>query len=359
MNVKIVSAALDTMRIEIAPGKTEERLVLRGVIEPTTLDGLLVDTYQREILSGSKVGELKQALRTSIVPDIELGMRGERTRNIGQEYFLLDPVYIIDGLQRTSAARELMNEDVNARPRIGVTVHFDTNYEWEKERFRILNQERSKVSSNILLRNAQSDFKSVDMLSKLCSDESFALSDRVQWQQRKLRSEVISAMTFAKVVMVLHAKFSTSNPGQRGNYRDVAMALDKVLEKVGRTTMRDNIKDFFGLIDECFGVRKIVFTNGAVQVKETFLLTMAEFFSDFEEFWRGDRFFVDRRLQLKIAKFPISDPEVMRLASSGGQAGTLLHTLLVQHVNSGKRSKRLRLEGVQVSEEEPAGVSGK
>jgi hypothetical protein len=354
MNVKLIHAALDIFK----PAQGNETLILRGVIDPQTLDGILCDSYQREVLSNGKIEGLKKALVTSSVPDIELGMRGERVRHVDKEkgeYILLDPVFVIDGFQRTSAARSLLRDDPKAQPRIGATVHFDTNFEWEKARFRILNQDRTKVSVNILLRNAQTDYKSVDMLGKLCQDSAFALHERVQWQQNKLRTEVISALTLCRVAAILHSKFGSSSSR---DYVEIMQSLDKAMEVVGRTTMRDNVIDFYEIIDECFGLRKIVFTHGASQIKDIFLAAFAELLGSYDDFWKGKRLSVDRRLRLKIAKFPIGDPEVARLASSGGKAGDILYQLLLDHINSGKRKKRLPLDSESGSLEEANAESG-
>jgi len=358
MNLKLTNAALDIFKA--APDQPEA-LILRGVIDPLTIDGLLTDTYQRETLGGSKMGELKKALVTSTVPDIELGMRGERIRCTDKdkgEYTLLDQVYIVDGLQRISAARSLLADKPDAQPRIGATIHFDTTFQWEKERFRILNQNRTKVSVNVLLRNAQSDFRSIDMLAKLCQDETFALAGRVQWQQNRLRAEVISALTLCRVAMMLHSQFG---PRGNGNYEEMARGLDRTLDKVGRTTMRENVKAFFEVLDECFTLRKIVYANGAVQVKDTFLTTVAEVFSDYGDFWRENKFFIDRRLRLKIAKFPIDDPEVVRLSGAGGKARDILYNLFIDHINSGKRSRRLRLSDERDEEiqQQATGTAGR
>ena len=343
-HVKLTNAALDTFRG--VDGK--ETLILRGVIDPDTLGAIQVAPYQREILSSSKIDALARALANSTVPDIELGMRGDKHRvsnadKTGEVWVLLDDTFVIDGLQRTTAARHLMQKMPDARPRLGAVVHFDTNYDWERERFRLLNQERTKISTNVLLRNLQTDSSGIDMLVKLCADESFVLKGRVQWNQKMLRNEVISALTLCKVVGILHSRFG---PGRSNGSTELASMISTTMEVVGRTTMRDNIKTFFELLDQAFGVQRIVFVDGAAHIKTTFLVTLADVLTHHKDFWRGTRLFIDRPLRMKIEKFPINDPEVARLACSGGKAMEILYVLITDHINSGKRSKRLSVDMV-------------
>jgi hypothetical protein len=47
-------------------------------------------------------------------------------------------------------------------------------------------------------------------------------------------------------------------------------------------------------------------------------------------------------LRRKIKQFPLNDPQVSQLAGAGGQANIILYQMLLKHINSGKRIKRLR-----------------
>ncbi len=341
MSIKLVNGVIDIFKITAG----QETIIIRGVIDPESLGAIQVAPYQREILPGAKVKSLMEALKTSTVPDIELGMRGEKYQvregeKKTESYFLQDPVFVIDGLQRISAAKKLIVADPSAAPRIGAVVHINTTEEWEAERFRILNQERTKLNVNILLRNLRPHSPALDMIHRLCGDETFALFNRVQWSQRMARSEILPAMVLCQVVGYLHSRFG---PGRGPSLpRDTASALDKTMEIVGRTIMRDNIKTFFDLLDECFGVRRIVFHHGAVFIRRSFLVCLADLLTRHENFWRGQRLVVERDLRLKIQKFPINDPEVMRLCASGGKAKDILYQLMLDHVNSGKRTRRLQ-----------------
>jgi len=339
-SIKLVKAAVDIFTL---PGG-KETIVIRGVIDPGTLANIQVGSYQREILPGAKIGALMKALRTSTVPDIELGMRGDKYHvrdGEGNEeaYYLQDPTFVIDGLQRITAAKRLMEAEPAIQPRIGALVHLETTEEWEKERFRILNQERTRLNVNVLLRNAKDKSPATEMLYRLCQDQTFALYNRVQWTQRMARTELMPALVLCQTIGILHARFTRGT--RSTSPQDMANALDAIQETVGKNILRENIKTFFDILDECFEVRRIVYHHAAIHVRRTFLITLAEIFTRHSNFWSGYRLTVEKRLREKIAKFPTSDPEVSRLAGSGGKAKDILYQLLVEHINSGKRTRRL------------------
>lgn len=337
MSIKIINAALQILQIE-----GEETLIVRGVVDPDSLANIQVDRYQREILSSAKINDLVKAIRTSSVPDIELGMRGDRHREMmdGREYLLLDDTYVIDGLQRITAAKSLMQTKPDSRPQLGCVVHFGTTFKWEKERFRILNQFRSKISPNILLRNKEGDSLSVDLLIKLCSDKSFVMEGRVCWEQRMQRKHLLTARMLFKLANIIHTRFG----GLRTSGIDESVTgADRLLEKVGKITFKENLKDFFGLLDRCFNLKEIVFTVGAPQIKGTFICAIADVITRHDDFWTENRLRFDPDFVQKLAKFPLRDPEVMRLASAGGKAKEMLMMMIIGHINSGKRTRRLKL----------------
>lgn len=337
MSIKLTNAAIDIFNTP-----TGESIIIRGVIDPGSLSEIKSDSYQREIGTSSKIGALAKAFKESTVPDVELGMRGNKTRasDNGTVYHLQDETYVIDGLQRISGARYLMQTEPGAQPRVGCVVHLDTTFEWELERFRILNAERSKLAGSVLLRNQTGASKAVFMLHNLCGDKSFVLADRICWQQKMLRNHILSAVTFIKVCGMLHARFG---PARGNRIPEMVDSMDKMVETLGQTAMRSNIKAFFDLLDRCFGLRIITFSHGAAQVKGTFLLSFADLFTQADEFWRNGKLFVSADLEAKIRKFPIQDPEVARLAGSSGKAKHIFMGLLLEHINSGKRTKRISL----------------
>lgn len=334
--VKLIHAALD----EDNGGD----IFLRGRISPDSFIHLLVDDYQREAAPLTSQSSILSALKNGgALPDIELGMRGQSFTTLDDGSFLLhDPVYIIDGLQRVSTAIHYLTANPNAAVRIGAKVRVSTTKEWEREQFRILNTARAKVSPNVLLRNAREDSKAILMLYGITGNtRDFALHGRVSWSQRMSRTELISALTFAKVVGMLH---SHKAAGRSNSVEELVAALDRSIEIVGMQNMRENIKHFFDVIDECWGVRRVQYKESAVVTKSQFLLVLARLISDHRDFWRQDdekKLFIDATLRSKLAKFPLHDPTVMQLAGASGKARELLYAMIRDHINSGKRTKRL------------------
>ena len=143
-SIKIIHAALDEEGAEI---------VLRGVVDATSLTNLKVAEYQREVLPDRRISELMKALQGGGVPDIQLGCRGGNWRSGSDAgtFYIQDDVYIIDGLQRCTAALRLLQKGII--PRIGAMISFNTTEEMERKRFKALNLTRVKLSPNVTLRN--------------------------------------------------------------------------------------------------------------------------------------------------------------------------------------------------------------
>src|SRR5579885_3678458 len=230
--LRILSGALDEL--------SEGQIVLRGVIDPETFSALERPAYQRETLAKPTIAGLMEAYRDGAgrVPDVELAVRGERygCTDVKGTYSITGSVFIIDGLQRISAARQFVFE--GGRPLVGAMIHFGTTEEWERERFNILNMRRTRLSPNILLRNRAAQCPALSRLYALCSDESFVLYQRVSWSQYMRREELLTALGFLKTVMRLHSKFGA------GRYVAVSglwQALPPMMANVGHTTMVENV----------------------------------------------------------------------------------------------------------------------
>ena len=331
MPLTILSAALDEL--------TDGQIVLRGVIDPGSLGSLLKPTYQRETLRKDKIQELVEALRSGSgrVPDVELAVRGQRygcTDSDGM-YTITGDVYIIDGLQRISAAKQLAYD--GGRPLVGAMVHFGTTEEWERERFDILNMRRTRLSPNVLLKNRASQCSALELLHGLCQTKSFALYQRVCWSQYMRREELLTALTYLKSVMRVHSKFGA------GRYVAVAglcQALPPMMASVGSRTMIENVKTFFEFLDSTWGIRDILYKDRATHLKSGFLFALADVISAYPMFWSGKSLQIDRDMQKKIGQFGLHDPNVRAMACSGSSLG-LLSRLIVDHINSGRRTRRL------------------
>ncbi len=335
--LKILSGALDEL--------TEGQIVLRGVIDPASLNGLLKPDYQRETLRKAKIEELMDAFRstTGRVPDVELAVRGETygCTDSGGTYTITGEVYIVDGLQRISAARQVAHEGGN--PLVGAMIHFGTTESWERERFDILNMCRTRLSPNVLLRNRTAQCPSLKRLYDLCQDESFALYQRVTWSQYMRREELLTALTFLKTVMRLHSQFGA------GRYVAVPglwQALPPMMSSVGAETMVENVKAFFQFLDSAWGIRGILYKDRATHLKSGFLFALADVISAYPEFWSGKSLRIDRDMQKKISQFGLHDPNVRAMACSTSSIG-LLSRLIVDHINSGRRTRRLAAPAYQ------------
>jgi hypothetical protein len=342
--VKIVAGALD--EVEGSP----MGIILRGVVDAVSLHHLLKDDYQREAQPLSSQWRILDALQKGEpLPDIELGMRGENFTSREECFLLKDDVYIIDGLQRVTTAIHFLGTNPGAAPRLGATVHFNTTKEWERKRFHTLNTHRLKVSPNVLLRNMREESPAVFGLYGLTvNDKSFVLNSRVSWTQRMTKGELLTALTFAKTVGLLH---SHKVAGKGSSIEQLVPALNKAVEVFGIQALRENVRTFFNLVDECWGIKSVQYREGAIYMRGMFLYVLALLLADHHDFWPGDekRLLVNVDLKRKIAQFPIHDPEVVRLSGASGTARVMLYTLLRDHINSGKRTKRLKPRQVEVT----------
>lgn len=334
--VKMIHAALDE--------NESKDIILRGLVVADTLTNLQVDTYQREAMPLTSLSSILSAIEgRQALPDIELAMRGGRFEETKDGLFIMrDPIYIVDGQQRVNGGIHILNTKPDIPVRIGATLHFNTTRAWERERFRILNSLQQKVSPNVLLRNMAEDSRAVQMLYSLTTtDKNFVLSDRISWKQRMMRTEMISALTIAKICGILHTH---KVRGIRTSIAELVPILDKSVDIVGIQNLRRNVVAFFDLIDECWGIRRVQYREGAAYMRGPFLFMLARLLSDHHDFWKQPdekQLFIEAPLRRKIAGFPITDPQVNTLAGAGGKSREYLYMLLRDHINSGRRTKRL------------------
>lgn len=327
-----------------------DEVIAHGWLGVESLTALRVDDYQREVLGvtsgkGKRVGLVKAVGAGVRLPDIMVGMRGQKFESPNKnDIDLLDRCYIIDGLQRVAALLQYAeaNPDEAKYLRIGAEVRFNTSKESEKELFQVLNTSRIPVSPNIILRNLRDKHKALLTLYGLSqTDTKFALYKRVAWQQRMAREELISAQIFVRAASAVHGEsisFSRSLPA----------TLDRIAESIGLAAFRKNVVHFFDVLDECFGVRNVAYKEVSPQLRGNFLTTLGAILSSHVNFWRADDpdvLFVDAPTRRKLASFPITDPEVIRLCGAGSMAIPILRQMLEDHLNKGKRANRLRKRG--------------
>jgi hypothetical protein len=327
IHIRIIAGALDDC---------EGNTVLRGVVCAESLERLKVADYQREVLPDAKIVDLADVMiANERLPDIELGMRGDAFEILEDDSILLkDAVYIIDGLQRVSAGRMLVNNSL-ATPRLGCLIHFSTTEQWERERFRKLNLLRTKLSASVILRNMREENGAVGALWHLSEEERTSpIYGRVCWQQRMSGSQLITAVQLLKTTGRINARFG---PGRTVRAEDLAKALEKTMGNMGEKAFVGNVRRFYNTIDECFSLRRRTMRSGITCLRDTFLQAFAWVLSSHQDFWQGNELVVPRSFITKIKLYKINDPEVVRLAGSGGQAWVTLATGMVEHFNSGKR----------------------
>lgn len=329
--VRIIHAALD---------EQDNDIIARGVIDLDNLNDIRIAEYQREVAPLATLEELAEAFRKNEVPDIELGMRGHTCDTKGDVILLKDPVFVVDGLQRMSAAKHAISMGIT--PRLGATVHFGTTEDWERKRFHVLNAKRKKVSPNVLLRNLRHDYEVIDMIYKLSWDSQFAARGRVSWTQRMQREQIFTALSILKATGGLHQSFG---PGRSTSISGLVPNLQKIYTRIGRVAFRHNMVEFFDIIEACWGIREVVYREQATHLKGSFLTALAEVFARHDVFWTENtaRLNVSADIRAKLRIFPLRDPQVVALATTSGTgARSMLYRLLVDHINSGKRSRRLQ-----------------
>ena len=328
-SIKMTCAALDEQGAEV---------VLRGVIDPSSLIHLKVADYQREILPSRTISLLSQALVAGGVPDIVLGCRGGNYIERDGTFFVQDDVYLIDGLQRRTAALKLLEKGI--LPHLGAVISFNTTEDKERERFRALNISRVKLSPNIMLRNLRHDSVAVAALYQLSNSSQFALYKRVSWQQGMRREELVTAMTLVKVTALLHKRFNRRLT--QFSHQHLVPGLDTLCNKITRATFMGNTREFWAVMNECFSVGDVAYRETATFIRSGFLMSLAMVFSEYQDFWRDGEFSVPLEIKRKLSTFPLRDPNIKTLAGAAGGSNVILAALIAEHLNKGKSTKRLK-----------------
>ena len=335
--VKLQTASLDERSGEI---------IAHGWLDIEALEQLRVGDYQREILENPRGGR-RSSLRVAIengerLPDIMLGMRGEKYTQRGNAMVLENDIFIVDGLQRVSALRKHAADHPEDAKNIliGAEVRFNTNRDSETALFTALNVHRKAMSPSVILRNARNNSNGIATLYGLSMhDKSCAMLGKVCWDQQMHRGELCTALAFAKVCITLHRHMA---PGGRhvSTLRLIPTTADNMANAAGLQNFRGNIVTFLDAVDEAWGLRGIKYTDKATQTRLNFMIQLAAMISDHEDFWNGKKLAIDAAQKAKLKSFPIDDPTIIRLAGSGPSAGILLYRLFIDHMNKGKSSNK-------------------
>lgn len=319
--------------------------VIRGVIDVDSLDSLKIDpSYQRERLSVQSRKEISNAVEIGLkLPDIEIGMRGDHfDMPNNNELFLLDPCYIIDGYQRTETLKEHRERYPSSIIRLGGLIHVNTTREFERDRFQALNLFRQKVSPSVLLRNTKEENDVIATFYGLTmNQQNFPLFHKVCWQQSMTQGHVTTAMSFTQTALSLHSHLGYV---MRTSVKDIPAAALRLKGYTGLPLLRANLTTFWEMMDSCFDVRNVSRRDPNTHLKSTFLQVIARVISDHHDFWvKPDekRLVIPDHIRRKLHRFPITDPEIVRLSSASGKATETLYYQIVTYINSGKRINRL------------------
>jgi hypothetical protein len=320
--------------------------VLRGVIHPDSLRELQIDPhYQREFLSPATRRSIIQALnRRERLPDLELGMRGQNwgfvtnNEHPSEVIELLDPVYLIDGQQRRGSILEYLARFPEEPVRQGVAIHFATTMEWERERFQALNLNQTRVSSSLLLRNLRSTNQALATLYGLTNNQrDFPLYDRVTWGQSPARSHLLTAHQVLQATCYFHSHIVA---GRHSGVSHMAASAERQANVIGLAVYRANITTFWETLDQVWGVRTLS-RKGAAWLKTGFLQAFCSVLSEHRNFWESKTLQIPYDIREKLKKFPIDDPEIVRLAAATGASIQTLEFQLINHINSGRTLHRL------------------
>lgn len=314
---------------------------LSGDIDPETLEQILRPGYQREILQQAYINGLIAAYRSgsNLPPAVDVAVRGSAFELVGGSgaYTIIGDIYIVDGLQRITAAKQLLQ--AGCAPRVKADIHLGTDVAWERKRFLALNLKKTRVASNVILRDYADEHSGLECIRQLCSDPGFALCNRVSWGTYMGNENLVNALVLVKTALRLHAKFGAAHQSE---LEAVAQTVGKLMDEVGGDTMLNNVVTFFDVLDDAFGVRSVTNRATAIWLKSGFLYALADVISDYPAFWIGKQVRVDKGLRKKIGMFGITDPTVRAMAiSAGSSAVRELSRYLVKHINCGKRSQRL------------------
>lgn len=299
--VRILNASLD---------EEEDRIIIRGALDQSTIKFINMGWYQREQgFSHLHTQDIVEAyFNGSKVPDITIGMRGNRTSGKANIFILKDKCYCIDGGQRLYAAAMALRERPDLKISLGAKVFTDTNEEFENEMFCKLGTTQKRIAPSVLLRNRKKKSPAARVLVEMNKHSDFALKDRVTWDQSRTRHELISGYSFSRVVGALH---SHRAPVRSAKIYELLDGLDLLVERIGEESLRNNAIRFFDAIDACWTIRQLSGgRESRPHLKPVFLMTLARLMSSYPDFWEGkerDDFFFPQSYLKRLRGFKLAD----------------------------------------------------
>jgi hypothetical protein len=331
-------------------------IIIRGTISKEAINSLQIGPYQRMAnFSPAKVKRIVKAIEAGRIrkfPDIILGMRGEDWSDDDNGDFLLrNPVFLIDGQQRTVAWDRACINNPQKNWRLGVKVYLNTTQEREAEMFKEYNLGQTPVAASVMLRNEKETSRVAAMLFGVTHQASFALKDRVCWDQvpnKGSGGDLINGSTLLKILTTLHAhKFQNTASVGGARVLETLASIDGQIDTVGLQQARANLVTFFDVIDEAWGIRNIIGSYRArVYLNWGWMDALTKVFSAHTDFWRGKEekeLFVAanfiRDLQDKVDP---TDDELVRLVRGSKTGREILYEYMVKHINKGKIVNRLK-----------------
>lgn len=315
---------LDALRTTAPNGKG----LLLGVLDTSTLDNVLDDEYQRERLPVTSVDGWKKALQAGEVPPLVMGVRGDRWGRQGNKWVLHDPAYVIDGLQRLTAARSIMAEGVP--PFLLTAIHLGTNPRYERELFLRLNSTQRKVGANVLLRNVREREPSVAVLFSYSHFEQSPLNNRVTWAQVARKSDLMTAVMLLRVASAVHAHFG---PTQYTRVQDMLNGLDGVVNDMGAEQFSQNIIALFEMFDSLWKIGELKDKRHSLHLKLCWMLSVCRLLAQHQNFWDGHKLVIPDWAQRKLGNYKVDDPLMEGTIKTFGRASDVLVASFVDHLN--------------------------
>jgi hypothetical protein len=318
------------------------KTIVRGILNPQDSEFLQYEDYQRDYVSDRKIDNIRKGYNgDAAVPAIYAAVEGANYYREGLDIVVAEPVFVVDGKQRTLAA--IREASLGKYPYILMLIHLDTDYRWRRDEFKALNapDNRTSVGASVTMRNEALDSTAVALIYKMTLDDlSFVMRGKIGWNQSMRVGDLVSGKTLCQSASLLHKHLRVYTST---NAEKLAAGLQQVADKIGLDSFINNIRTFYDIIERCWSIRDIVIKDGNPQVNTTWLFTASAFLSDHINFWDGDDLSLSRDQVTKLKAFPIHDTNIRRLCGSGSRNDSDLYTYLVKHFNHGARgSTRLR-----------------